>query len=131
MLQTICQDIRRTADCKVLQKVITLISSQKWYQGADCVAPYKKVRNELSVVDELVTRGNLIVIPTKLRHKVVSSAHSSHQGIVKTKNLLRQSIWFPGMTDSDEVEIKACIPCLATKTRKQPPEPLLKDEHYP
>ena len=112
---TVPQIREATAGDETLQKVISLISSQRWFEGDESTNPYKKVRNELSLVDGLVMRGDLIVIPTRLRHAVVKSAHSSHQGIVKTKNLLRESVWFPSMSAMVEAEVKSCLPCQATK----------------
>ena len=44
---------------------------------------------------DLIIRGNRLVIPTKLRQQVISLAHEGHQGLIKTKKLLREKVWFP------------------------------------
>ena len=49
---------------------------------------YRKIKDELSVFNEIVLRGNRIIIPTSLRSKEIDLAHIGHQGIVKTKRLL-------------------------------------------
>ena len=57
----------------------------------------KKVFNELSVVDGLILKGSRLFIPTKLRKRILIASHDGHQGIVKTKQLLRSKVWYPGM----------------------------------
>ena len=50
-------------------------------------------------------------------------AHQGHQGLCKTKSLLREHVWFPGMDKLVKEEIDQCIPCQATRP-PNPPEPL-------
>ena len=74
---------------------------------------YWKIRDELTVNDEanIVLKGRKIVIPNILENKAIRLAHSGHQGIVKTKELLREKVWFPGIDRKTDLEIKMCIPC--------------------
>ena len=74
---------------------------------------YKKVFSELSVVDDLILKGSRLYIPPQLRKEVVRAAHDGHQGIVKTKQLLRGSVWYPGMDRDVESLVGNCRPCLA------------------
>ena len=37
------------------------------------------------------------MLPVVLRKRVVDLAHKGHQGLVKTKLLLRAKVWFPYM----------------------------------
>ena len=53
---------------------------------------YKNVAEELSVVKEVLLRGDKIVMPTSLQNKVVKIAHEDHQGLVKTKQFLRSRV---------------------------------------
>ena len=75
-----------------------------------------KIRDELTVVPtrDLIMRRNCIVIPLSARIKIVELAHEGHQGIVKTKQLLRERVWFPGIDKMVERKITQCIPCQAT-----------------
>ena len=47
----------------------------------------------------------------------------SHQGLEKTKLLLREKIWFPKMNTMVEEVVRTCIPCLATG-KNVSPEPI-------
>ena len=84
----------------------------------DCVnksdlRQFKHVIGELSVKDGVVMRGSRIVIPTKLQKRVVEIAHEGHQGLVKTKQLLRSRIWFPGLDAKVASVINTCVACQA------------------
>ena len=37
-----------------------------------------------------------MIIPPKLRAKVVNELHEGHTGIAKMKSLARQYVWWPG-----------------------------------
>lgn len=67
---------------------------------------YKKVQNELSLALEadLLIRGNRLVIPKQLREQEVLLVHECHQGLVKTENVLRENVWFPGLDTIVEIK---------------------------
>ncbi len=78
--------------------------------------PYKQVFPELSVMRQLVMRGDKIVVPKALHSNVVALAHSTHQGSTKTKQFLRARVWCPGMDRMVEEYVWSCIPCQAAPT---------------
>ena len=97
------------------------------------LAPYKDVKDELSVTKEgVVLRGRQIIVPKALRTKVVDLAHRGHQGIVKTKALIRSRVWFPGIDAMVEQKVRLCLECQSNsdkpsfeplKPSPMPPEP--------
>ena len=84
-----------------------------------------KVKDELTVnsAANLILRGSRIVIPTALQQRATSLAHEGHQGIVKTKKLLREKVWFPGIDQKVAQMIEGCIACQANG-RENCPQPL-------
>ena len=64
--------------------------------------------------DGFILKGTKVVIPSKLRNRVVNLAHEGHQEIVKIKSLLREKVSFPGIDQMVENIVKNCIPCQAT-----------------
>ena len=44
-------------------------------------APYFHFRDEMTVVDGIILRGDYVVIPSELRRVMLSKIHSSHLGI--------------------------------------------------
>ena len=85
----------------------------------------RNVKDELTVSDDknLILRGTRIVIPKSLRADAIRLAHVGHQGIVKTKSLMREKVWFPLIDSLVKSAIEDCIPCQATG-RPKPPQPL-------
>lgn len=88
--------------------------------------PYYKVRKELSIHESLVVRGSYrLVVPVQLRSRMVHLAHESHQGIVRTKQRLRDLYWWPKMDALVQSVIATCVSCqLNDKTTKTNPAPM-------
>ena len=59
---------------------------------------------------ELSHRSHRICVPKK---EVVDLAHCGHQGMTRTKQLLREKVWFPGIDRIAEEKVKNCFPCQA------------------
>ena len=76
------------------------------------IGPYEKVKNELAQTsDGLILRGNRICIPHALRKQIVKIAHQGHQGVVRTKQMVRNYVWFPGIDEAVENAIIGCQEC--------------------
>ena len=88
---------------------------------------YKHVRNELSSLGKLVLRGMRLLIPRKLRERVLDLAHEGHQGLVKTKQRLRTKVWWAGIDKQVENRCKTCHGCQLVGL-PTPPEPLRHKE---
>jgi transposase InsO family protein len=86
---------------------------------------FKRIKSELTVNDQatIVLKGSRIVLPEKLREKAVSIAHEGHQGLCRTKQLLREKVWFPGIDKHTERMINTCTACQAN-SQADKPEPL-------
>ena len=84
---------------------------------------YLPCSGELCTIGKLVLRGTRIVIPKKLRPRVLSIAHEGHLGIVGTKQKLRSKVWWPGMERDAEKHCKTCYGCQLV-SRPAPPEPI-------
>ena len=127
-----------TATCNdaTLQRVISNIRDTNWQDIYDKtrtlpeninraeLLQFHKIRQELTVTDSnIVLRNTRIVLPNSLRTQAINIAHEGHQGLVKTKKLLRTKIWFPGIDERTENIIKHCLACQATGPAARP-EPL-------
>ena len=76
---------------------------------------FHHLRQELTITaDNVLLRGNRIIIPQALRPKTLKLAHQGHQGIVKTKQLLRSKVWWPAIDNDAEQLINSCLACQAT-----------------
>lgn len=75
---------------------------------------FAKLNHEFTVVDidgqDVLLRGTRLVIPLSLQRHVVDLAHAGHLGIVKTKTLLREKVWFPFIDSVVEENVKTVYP---------------------
>ena len=94
-----------------IKKVVTCIKTNDWPKYDADVRSYYPVRNELTTKGGILLRGECLVIPLKLRDNVLKIAHESHQGIVKTKSMVREKVWWPGINSQIEEMIKTCVAC--------------------
>jgi transposase InsO family protein len=96
-------------------------------QEKDWFISLKQIQLQLTRIEteegEMLLKDTRIVIPHSLTEKIIDIAHQGHQGIVKTKALLREKVWFPGIDKAVERKVTNCIPCQAC-SKKNSPEPL-------
>ena len=83
-------------------------------------------REELAIVNGLIVKGHRVVIPSQLHDEALKLLHSSHMGIVKTKDRARTSFFWPNLNCDIESHLSGCRPC-ATFQEKQPAETLQND----
>ena len=112
----------------MLLEVIDIVQNgngESRYTTKEDLGPFKLDRSELSVANRV--RGSRIVVTKALQRRVVNVSHEGHQGIVKTKQLLRSAVWFPGMDRMTEDVVRSCLLCQAAAQQK-PKEPLQMTE---
>lgn len=111
-----------------LQRLIKCIRSEDWREARinTDLKPFYHIRNELAITDagDIVLRGTRIVVPKTLQLQAINLAHQGHQGIVRTKSLLRQKVWFVGIDKLAEDVISKCMACQATTQNQHSREPL-------
>ncbi|UYV66448.1 hypothetical protein LAZ67_4001712 [Cordylochernes scorpioides] len=61
--------------------------------------------------DLILNEKGKILVPVSLRNKLLSFAHKAHQGMVRTKQRLRESYWWPGMDKDVEDLVTNCWVC--------------------
>ena len=104
------QEIKLESEKDVsLQALIKAIETDNWTHPE--VQEYRNVKDELSAYQGIVLRGNRIVVPKVLRGRAVDLAHVGHQGMVKTKRLIREKVWFPGVDKMVKEKVDSCLPC--------------------
>ena len=69
---------------------------------------------------DIILCGNLIVIPTSLLQRAILLVHKGIQGLVKTKKLLREKVWFTKIDDQVKEMIDKCITCQANRPENHP-----------
>ena len=84
----------------------------------------QKIKTELTLNEHngIILRGSRIVLPESLRLKAIQIAHEGHQGLVKTKQLLREKVWYPGIDKLAKHTVDTCLLCQANgpNSRQEP-----------
>ena len=104
-----------------MKAVRASIRLNKW--NTDTVKPFLSIKDELTIGKSNILRGTRIVTPDTLQKKALNLAHATHQGLVNTRALIREKIWFPGIDKSVKDMIDRCRPCESV-SRPDPLEPL-------
>ena len=89
--------------------------------------PYKSCKDSITVYQDCVLRGNRVVVPEKLRDKILNSLHFAHPGMVKMKALARSYVWWPKINSDIEAFVRKCLPCQSFHKA----DPAEKDNSWP
>ena len=111
-------------DLKTLRQYIQDVFPANRSDCAELVQTYFGFREELAIVNGLIVKVHWAVIPSQLHDEALKLLHSSHMGIVKTKDWARTSFFWPSINQDIESHLSECYPC-ATFKEKQPKETLL------
>lgn len=91
----------------------------------EALAPYYKIRDKLTVMDNYILRCSRLIAPLFLRTRVIALPCKSHQGIVHTKQHLRDLYWWPKIDSQVQSCIASWIFCQSNdKTACTHPTPL-------
>ncbi|XP_028416269.1 uncharacterized protein K02A2.6-like [Dendronephthya gigantea] len=117
-----------TARDPVLQKVIQL-HRVGWPQSKkDLPKDLKEYWNhklELNENQGIILKDQKIVVPLALRRKILEKLHQGHQGIEKTKQRVRQTVFWPRINNDIEDLVSKCSYCqeLRNANPKEPMKP--------
>ncbi|XP_058038754.1 uncharacterized protein K02A2.6-like [Ahaetulla prasina] len=106
-----------------------------WVQRGWPAAPgerfkeFEKKRGELSAQGGCLLWGDRVVIPEKLRAKVLDLLHEGHPGIVRMKGLARSYVWWPLMDSEIAEKVGKCLAC--QESRPLPPTAPVREWEKP
>ena len=93
-----------------MQDLILRIKDGKWSLSPQ-LKPFGNVKDELTTKGGLVLRGSQLVMPRSLRMRSLELAHSSHLGLSKTKQYIRNKVWWPSIDSCITQLIRNCGIC--------------------
>jgi transposase InsO family protein len=87
------------------------------------VRHYWCFRDELTILDGLIMKGNRVVIPSAARMATLERLHDAHQGITSTLQRARRTVYWPKIQDDITDMINRCEECqIHAKKKPRPPE---------
>ena len=82
--------------------------------------PYYNKRLDITTEDDKLIWNDRVIIPTSLREILLNDLHAEHLGMVKSKQLARMYLWWPGLDRDIENRVKECLTC--QETARKPPD---------
>ena len=104
-LDEVCEAIQQDSQLPVM----SAIQKGRWHE-AD-LSDFSTFKEELIVTLGVILHDHQLITPASLCQTVIDIAHQSHQGIIKTKQLIQGQAWFPGIDKKVEETVKSCILC--------------------
>ncbi|MEW8548052.1 MAG: RNase H-like domain-containing protein [Candidatus Thiodiazotropha sp.] len=118
------QDVTR--DDKQMQMLIGVIKSGWPETRQSCpnnVLEYWNHRDEISCENDIVFKGQKLVIPAAMRDEMIKAVHVGHFGIDKSVGRARDIMFWPGMSKQITDYVQSCAICNKYKDSNQK-EPL-------
>ena len=103
--------VRETRKDRILSVVYDCLLKGREFPQSTEFLPYQRVKDQLNIDKECVLKANRVIVPIKLKDKVMQMLHSEHMGFSKTKNLARFYVWWPKIDEDFEHLAKSCEPC--------------------
>ena len=113
---------RKQREDKVCCEVARYCKNGWPQQVSQQIKPYFTLKNDISLQQGLLMYRDRIIIPDELREEILNRLHGGHQGIVKTRALAKDSVWWPGLSTQIKTKVEDCPTCV--KERQPAHEPL-------
>ena len=84
--------------------------------------PYMTFKDEFSVCDGMLMKGDRLVIPTSMRLEMLECLHSGHLGIEKTRKRLVDTVWWPNASKQVEEMVRNCRVCCNHQREQAEPQ---------
>ncbi len=89
-------------------------------KGVDqSVASYWDFKEYITVRDDLLFKGDRLIVPESMRAEMLKAIHQGHFGSEACKRRAREVLFWPKMSQDIEAEVKTCEICNAHKNHQQ------------
>ena len=119
---TITKIQQETANDPIMQQLIKYIIEGWPAKQQDVIQQlqsYHTFKEEMSVTDGLIFKGERIVIPNNLQAKALETIHRSHMGIQKTLDRSKGCFYWSGISKDITHVCETCEECLKYANRQQ------------
>ncbi|XP_062499663.1 uncharacterized protein K02A2.6-like [Corticium candelabrum] len=82
------------------------------------IAEFFNVRDELVIQDDIILRGNRVVVPRSCSPDMLQRIHTSHIGVNGCLRRARESLYWPGITAKVKNHVSRCHICRTYETRQ-------------
>ena len=115
---------KQDEEMQILRDTVLKGWPQRKDQVPPIIRPYWNFRDEITFVEEMLFKGQKLIVPKSLRKEMLAIIHESHLGINKCKSRARDSLFWIGMASDVEQTVRNCTVC-AQNQRANVKEPLI------
>ena len=123
-LELIKHETQQDFSLQQLKQVVLTGWPDKKHKCPPATTPYWNCRDEISVHDDILFRGERVIIPKKLQYEMLQIIHGAHLGVDKCKRRARDVLYWPSMSAQIEDKVSNCQVCAQHRKSNQR-EPLL------
>lgn len=101
-----------TREDPLLRQVFQAIKMDwKVSDDSELLEHFKKRSARLTIIDDTLLLDDRVVIPEKLKPTILAALHKGHPGIRRTKQLAREYVYWPKMSEDIERLVRQCDTC--------------------
>ena len=123
--------IQRATEMEESLQILKPVLQQGWPEDKSAlppiISPYFKTRDEMTVQDGLIFKGERVVVPQSCREELLRRIHNSHVGVNGCLSKARECLCWPGMTGDIKNHVSTCEACREYE-RSQTKETLMSHE---
>ena len=125
------QELKQKTDGDQELSTLKTIITDGWPDSAKdvpkTVRNYWSCKEELSLEDGLILKGDRVLIPSSMQKYILDNIHMGHQGSEKCKLRAKTCVYWRGINSDIDNIVKSCTVCQANQN-SQPAETLLQHE---
>ena len=101
--------LRAATHSDILLSKVYRYTKRGWPQRvSQALRPFYERRSELTVEEGCLLWGIRVLVPLKLRGKLLQELHTDHPGVTRMKSVARSHMWWPGLDKAIEQMAKSC-----------------------
>jgi len=108
--------IRQATEADAQFRVLKNVILEGWpYILKECpkqIVDFWNHRDELTIIDGIILKGNRIVIPQSCRSLMLDKLHSNHMGVEKCLRRARDTVFWPNLSADLKKLVLSCTICL-------------------
>ena len=81
--------------------------------------PYYNYRDELCIVDDIILKGDKVVVPISLRDNYMQQVHRGHIGIDAARRRAKDAMFWPSMNNDLTDYVSRCDTCASNRQHQQ------------
>ena len=108
----------------MLKKLVVQGFPEKSKSVHSSIREYWNFRDEISLENGLILKGERVIIPESMRSEFTTKIHEGHQGITRCQQRAKATVFWPGINEDIQRAVESCRQCQTYQAsqKKEPTE---------